>query len=198
MEQSPWQHKYITITFKPVTGIPKSQAEMKRLLRKRITQKIEGDPSAYNTIQMWEEFFNLKNLKRNFAHGIPALEAFKKDLEPERFRKILTIKLERRKMQPSSVVSWIDLLMYHKSWVALIGAEYPERTGQIDEWERLFRLHMLYEQMCLSTAKLRSIFKKAHDIDSAMPSAKPVLRDMQETTDEIMLHFRLCLRNESS
>jgi len=195
VQRAPWQHRYITITFKPFHSRAKSESEMQRLLRERIIKKIKGDPSVYNSMEMWQAFYGLKRLNKNFTHGIRGFEAFHRDLQPERFKKILALKLQRRKMQPSSVVSWIDLIMYHKAWVALIGAEYLERTGQIEEWQRVFRLHMLYEEMCLSTAKLRSIFKATNDVENAMPKARPVLMDMQNTIDEIISHLRLYLTN---
>ena len=193
VQRAPWQHRYITITFKPSNRTAKSETEVQLLLQERIVKKIKGDPSVYNSVEMWQSFFGLKRLNRNFTQGIGGLKAFSRDLQPEKFKKILALKQQRQKMQPSSVVSWIDLIMYHKAWVALIGSEYLEITGQIEEWQRLFRLHMLYEQMHMSTAKLRSIFKATDDVDKAMPMATPVLLDMQKTVDEIIAHLRLNL-----
>jgi hypothetical protein len=137
-------------------------------------------------MEMWRTFFGIERLNRNFTHGIRGLEAFKRDLNPERFKKILALKQQRRSMKPSSVVSWIDLIMYHKAWVSLIGAEYLEETGQIEKWQWLFRLHILYEQMWISTSKLRSIFKASNDVDNVMPNAKPVLMDLQKSIDEMI------------
>jgi len=194
VERTPWQHRYITITFKPSDRPAKSDAERRRLLKKRIVKKIKGDSSVYNSVEMWRAFFGMKRLDKNFIHGIHGLKAFKKDLQPERFRKILALKLQKRRMQPASVVSWIDLAMYHKAWVALIGAEYLEETGQIDEWQWLFRLHILYEKMWMATSKLRSIFKKTNNVESAMPMVRPLLIDMQKTVDEIINHFQLYLK----
>jgi hypothetical protein len=88
---------------------------------------------------------------------------------------------------------WVHDILWDIAWVAFIGSEYLEITGQIEEWQRLFRLHMLYEQMHMSTAKLRSIFKATDDVDKAMPMATPVLLDMQKTVDEIIAHLRLNL-----
>lgn len=193
VQRAPWQHRYITITFKPSTSPAKSRAEMQRLLKKRIIKKIKGDPTVYNSLEMWQTFYDQKRLNRNFTHGIQGFKAFKRDLQADRFKRILALKLKHRNMQPSSVVSWIDLIMYHKAWVALIGAEYCEKTGHIKEWQRLFRLHMFYEQMCLSTAKLRSLFKATNDVDNAMPEVMPVLKDMQKTIDEMIAYFRLYL-----
>lgn len=195
VERTPWQHRYITITFRPSGEAAKSETEMKDLLRERIAKKIKGDPSVYNSLEMWQAFFGITNAKRNFVHGIPALEAFRKDLRPERFVKILAAKFKKRKMKPSSVVSWLDLIMYHKAWVALIASEYLEETGQIEEWLRLFRLHMLYEQMWMSTTELRSIFKKTNNIGQAMPRVEPLLTDMQNTIDQIIHHLRSYLRS---
>jgi len=189
VQRTPWQHRYITITFEPTGRPEKGETEINRLVKKRIVEKIKGDPSAYNSVEMWQEFFGRERIG-NFKRGLSGLEAFKRDLQPERFEKILAFKLKRHKMQPSSVVSWIDLVVYHKAWIALIGAEYLEKSGQIDNWQRLFRLHMLYEKLGMSTAKLRSIFKADNDLDSAMPPAGPVLKEMQKTIDEMIAHLK--------
>ena len=196
VERAPWQHRYITVTFRPSSVPAKSEKEMQNLLRERILKKIKGDPSVYNSMEMWRTFFGIERLNRNFTHGIRGLEAFKRDLNPERFKKILALKQQRRSMKPSSVVSWIDLIMYHKAWVSLIGAEYLEETGQIEKWQWLFRLHILYEQMWISTSKLRSIFKASNDVDNVMPNAKPVLMDLQKSIDEMISHFRLYLKKD--
>jgi hypothetical protein len=196
VERAPWQHRYITVAFKPADKPAKTEEEMQRLLHERIIKKIEGDPSVYNAMDMWRSFFGLEKLTRNFLHGIRGLEAFRRDLQPERFKRILALKLQRRKMQPASVVSWIDLNVYHRAWVTLIGAEYLEEAGQMEEWQWLFRLHMLYEQMWVSTSKLRSIFKVTNDVDAAMPRVRPVLMNMQRTIDEMIHHFQLYKREK--
>lgn len=83
----------------------------------------------YDSVEIWREFFCMPRLKKNFAHGIKGLEAFKTDLHPERFKRILAAKLQKRNMKPVEVVSWIDLNMYHNFWVAMISAEYLEEIG---------------------------------------------------------------------
>ena len=194
VQRSPWQHRYITVVFNRSGSSPKNEREIQTLLKKRIQQKILGDDSVYDSVEMWREFFCMPRLNKNFVHGIKGLEAFKTDLQPERFKRILAAKLEKRKMKPVEVVSWIDLNMYHNAWVAMISADYLEEIGQIDEWLWLLRLHIFYEQLWMSSAKLRSVFKTIDNVGQAMALISPVLKNMRNTIDAIIEHFRLHLR----
>ena len=194
VERAPWQHRYITIIFKKTNRLPKGEKEIRALLKKRIIKKIKGDPSVYDSVEMWRSFFRLKRVKKSFAHGIKGLKLFKKDLQPERFKRILIFKMKKRNIMPVEVVSWLDLNIYHSSFIASISAEYLEARGKTMEWEWLFRLHLLYEKLRISSLKLRLLFKTTPDLYQAVEKSKPILVQMRKTIDEMINHFQLYLK----
>lgn len=193
VERSPRQHRYITITFKRTTTPPKSEREIERLLKERIVRNIKGDSAVYNKPEMWRSFYRVKKVRR-FEHGLKGLKAFKTDLDPGRFKKILRAKMEKSKIKPVEAISWIDLNVYHYSFIASISAEYLEEEGRIKEWEWMFDLHLLYEKLWVSTTKLRSIFKSTAELDQAVVKSKSILKEMGQTIDEMIKHFKLYLR----
>lgn len=196
IERAPRQHRYITIAFTRTTIPAKSEGEIERLLQGRIARKIEGDPAVYDGPEMWRSFYGIAKIAR-FEHGLRGLKALKNDLYSERFKKILNFKMKKSNRRPVEVVSWIDLNVYHYSFITSNSAEYLEKEGRIKEWEWLFNLHLLYEKLWVSTTKIRSVFKNIGDLDQAVTKSKPMLKDMRGTIDDMMHHFQYYLKELS-
>jgi len=187
------QHRYITITFKRGRGPAKTEAEIETLLKERIRKKIAGDPSAYDSPAMWQEFYRLAKA-REFAHGLKAIRAFREDLQPKLFGRILAAKRDRTKIQPAGTVSWLDLGVYHQAYMALVSAEYLEEEGRLKDWEWIQQLAIHYFQLWLATSKLRALFKAEPDLDRALAQSGGILQEMDRGLARIEEHFQNGLR----
>jgi hypothetical protein len=184
--------KYVTITFKK-GGLPRKDGnEAEKLVRERIIRKLKGDSSVFDTVETWRAHYRFEKF-RGFQFGGKALKAFRDDLDPGEFKKILKAHAERQR-KPSVVISWIDINVNHFSSLTAVSAEYLEEAGKMKEWEWLYQYRMLYEKLRVSTAKLRSIFRSTENLDKAVEGSSPLLKDMRKTIDEMSNHVDLYLR----
>lgn len=167
----------------------KDDKEIERLVRDRIMKKLRGDPSVFDTVEMWRAHY-LNEKFPGFQHGLKALKAFKNDLEPAEFKKILKGHTERQR-KPLIVISWIDITVNHFSSLNAVSAEYLEEMGRMKEWEWLFKYRILYEKLRVSTAQLRSIFRSVENIDHGVEMSKPILKEMRQTVDEMISQVEL-------
>lgn len=103
-----------------------------------------------------------------YQHGLKAWQAFKKDLEPQEFKKIVQRFGEGKQRKPAMLISWMDINVNHFASLTAVSAEYLEEKGMMKKWEWLFKYRMLYEKMRVSTIKLRSIFKSTEDVNQAV------------------------------
>lgn len=181
--------KYVTITFKKEGGIRKDDNEIEALVRERVTKKLKGDPSVFDTAEMWRAYYRNEKFP-GFQHGMKALKAFKNDLEPAEFKKILKGHMERQR-KPLVVISWVDITVNHFSSLTAVSAEYLEEIGRMKEWEWLYQYRMLYEKLRVSTAKLRSIFRANENLDQAVETSTPILKEMRQAIDEMINHIEL-------
>jgi len=178
--------KYVTITFKRNGGPRKDEKEIENLVRERIIKKLKGDPSVYDTVEMWRAYYRNEKFP-GFQHGVKALKAFRNDLEPAEFKKILK-GYEGRQQKPLVTISWMDINVNHMSSLTAVSAEYLEESGRMKEWAWLFKSRMLYEKLRVSTAKLRSVFKSTEDLYQAVEMSAPILKEMRQTIDEMIDH----------
>jgi len=186
--------KYVTITFKKGEGPRKSDPEMESLVKERIIKKLKGDPSVYDTLEMWRAHFRNEKFP-GYQHGLKAWQAFKKDLEPQEFKKIVQRFGEGKQRKPVMLISWMDIHVNHFTSLTAVSAEYLEEKGMMKEWEWLFKYRMLYEKMRVSTIQIRSIFKSTEDIDKAVEASAPHLKEMAKTVDEAIKHIESYVRS---
>lgn len=188
-------HKYIIKVFKK-TGEPhKGEHEIQELVKQRIIQKLKGDPSVYDTPEMWRSYFGIEKTPR-VKYGLGGLKSFRDDLKPYSFKSILKLS-KMRGMRPVDRLSYLNLFVYHRSMLTSIAAEYLEANNRIQEWEWLFELHMLYEKLWLSTTKLCSIFRSSQGLSQAVDSSNPVLEEMRGTIDQMIGHIQSYLKSHS-
>jgi hypothetical protein len=193
----PEQHKYITITFKSSNEPRKSDEEIDRLVKNRIIKKLRGDPSVYDSLESWRSIYNNDRFP-GFLYSREALVAFKNDLYPAKFERILKFRHENSNIEPADIISWLDLWIYHQSNIAFVTAEYLEESGKLKEWEWLFNYHILYEKLRSSTRMLRSVFKNNGNIDQAIEKCKPILEKMRLKVNEMISHIELYLEQSKS
>jgi|GEM_PF-5124924 len=77
---------------------------------------------------MWQEFYRPAKA-REFAPGLKAIRAFREDLQPKLFGRILAAERARTRIQPAGTVSWLDLGVHHQAYLALVSADYLEEAG---------------------------------------------------------------------
>ncbi len=196
IELTPRCHKYITKTFKNTGEHPKSEQEIESLVKERIIKKLKGNPSVYDKPEMWSSFFGIERVLK-FEYGLNGLKAFRNDLEPESFKKVLRYRMSGRLKRPADLLSYLNLWIYHYTFLTSITAEHLEANGRLREWEWLFNLHLLYEKLWVSTTKLHSIFKSTEDLDQAINNSKPILKEMRGTIDEMSKHIQSYLKEFS-
>ena len=194
---TPPQHKYITVTFKKSDTPRKDDREIDRLVKDRVIKKIQGNPSVYDKLETWRLFYTYDRFP-GFLYSNKALAAFKDDLYPGKFARILKFHQQSRNVNPADIISWLDLWVYHYSYVASVSAEYLEENGRLKEWEWLFNHHILYEKLWASTTLLRSVFKNDKNVNQAVEKSKPILKKMRLTIDEMIKHFELYLEQPKS
>lgn len=192
IEETPLPHRYITITFKKIRTIYNYNTIEERV-KDRIIKKINGDPVVYDFLEIWQEFFDNPQFK-GFEYGIKGLEAFKRDLEPDTFKELLRKSKKSKGIEPLDIVSYINLNIYHYSFITSISAEYLEEKRRIKEWEWLFNLHLFYEILWVSTTHIRDIFKNNNNLDEAVKKSEPYLLEMKITIDDMIKHFKNYLR----
>ncbi len=183
--------KYVTITFKKEGATRKDENEIESLVKERIIKKLKGDPSVYDSVEMWRAHYENEKFQ-GFQNGLKALKALQRDLEPEEFKRILKAQIGRGK-KPLPFIAWMDININHMTSLTAVSAEYLEEKGMIKEWEWLFKHRMLYEKLRVPTAKLRSIFKSTEDLDQAVEQSTPLLKEMRQTIDEMINHVELYL-----
>ncbi|MBW1713659.1 MAG: hypothetical protein JRJ59_10980, partial [Deltaproteobacteria bacterium] len=123
-----------------------------------------------------------------------AIKAFRQDLKPKTLGRILAAKRDKAKIPPVGTISWLDLNVYHQAHMALVSAEHLEETGQIEEWEWLYRLSILYQELWLSTTKLRAVFKAERDLDRALDRSGGIIKAMDQTLSQIEAHYQSRLK----
>lgn len=189
-------HQYIIKVFKK-TGKPrKAEHEIQELVSQRIIKKLKGDATAYDTPDMWRSFFDIRKTPK-VKHGLEGLKAFKDDLKPHRFKKILEFVNRKRGQRPVGRLTYLNLFIYHRSMLTSIAAEYLEANNRIEEWKWLLELHMLYEKLWTSTTEICSIFRSSQGLGQAVDSSRPTLQEMRETISEMIGHMQSYLKNHS-
>lgn len=182
------QHRYITIAFKRGANPAMSKERIEGLTRKRLRARVAGDDSVYDTKEMWAKFFN-RPAKRGFTHGVKAIRAFRADLAPNMFGRLLAAKQKRTKIRPIDVVSWLNLNIYHQAWMTMVSAEYLEKEGRLNEWEWSYKLALLFHELNIASTKLRAIFKAEPHLDKALAKSKAVLGQMDQALARIEEHM---------
>jgi hypothetical protein len=192
------QLQRITHTYYDPT--PKNPTDLKNLrfqeieaqVQERMIGKIRGNPHLYDTEETWQLFLG-SGWSGSITFGAKnGLNALLIDLAPNRLHEILNT-AERN---PLDMVSYLDLGIYHYSHIAGLSAEHLEEQGKIDEWEWMFKLHILYERMQLSTAQIRSIFKthytvkRGNQLQNAIDESVDHLSNLQRTIRKLKDHFR--------
>jgi hypothetical protein len=191
------QHQYITIAYYPPSS-PRMRPvgfDPDALTRQRIRDKIAGAAAAYESPELWQEFFGAQ-WQGQISYGIAGLQALKTDLEENNFQRILAAK-EAENYPPLDAVSYLDLGIYHYANIVAIGAEYLEEREYMDEWEWHLRLHILYNRLWIATSHIRSIFKRYYlntrggrnRLANAMAEAAAHLYDMRVIIDEMIAHL---------
>jgi hypothetical protein len=190
------QHQYITLAYYPPPSPPMRHINFDpdAVARQRIRDKITGAAAAYESPEIWQEYFG-PTWQDQFSYGIPGLQDLKTDLEENNFQRILALR-EAENYPPLDVVSYLDLWAYHYANIVAISAEYLEEKERMDEWEWHIRLHILYDRLWIATAHIRSIFKR-HYLDTrgrnrlanAMEESAAHLYDMRTIIDEMIDHL---------
>lgn len=183
--KTPQRHRYIIKAFQHTGNPRKDQPEIQRMVKERIIKKLKGDRSAYDSASMWRAYFGTGENPPT-AYGAEGLHAFKHDLEPKRFKRILTYAEKNRGMQPLDRLTYLNLGIYHRVMLTFITAEYLEANNKIEDWKWLTELHMLYEKLWISTTEICSIFRGAQGIDQAVDKCGPPLASMRKTLAEMI------------
>jgi hypothetical protein len=187
------QHRYITIAFKRGAHKAMSEEQIEALIRKRLRARVAGDDSVYDTKEMWAEFFH-RPARRGFAHGVNAIRAFRADLDPNMFGRLLAARQKRTTIRPVDLISWLDLNIYHQAWMTMVSAEYLEKEGRLNEWAWSYKLALLFHELNIASTKLRAIFKAEPHLDMALTKSRAVLREIDQALARIEQHMINFLR----
>ncbi|MFC2053580.1 hypothetical protein ACFLV7_04670 [Chloroflexota bacterium] len=191
------QLQRITHTYYDPTPNPSSKLknlplyEIEEQVQERMIGKINGDPLLHDTEETWKLFLG-SGWSGFIAYGADdGLDALLIDLVPRRLYAII----DEADRYPLDMVSYLDLGVYHYAHIAGISAEHLEEQGRIDEWEWMFKLHILYERMQLSTARIRSIFKthyteqRKDTLQNAIEESQDHLSNLRGTIRKVKNHF---------
>ena len=193
------QHKYITITYYPkIRPIGHSRkvllGDPDTTVQRRIQQRLMGNPEVYDGPETWQEFFG-SEWSGDIRYGQEGLEFLKGDLDHSCIGEKLGQLESAIGMHPLDTISYLDLGVYHYSYITSISSEYLEELGRIKEWEWLFKLHLLYEHLWIATSNIRSIFKryyqqeKVEPLSNAVNDSRDYLDNMQRIIDKMIYHF---------
>jgi hypothetical protein len=171
--------KYATMAYLRTDRTPKDRKTVEELVRKRIVKKLKGDPAAY-----------VKNPPKRYLYGINALKGLKADLTPDRFVRIIEGRMKKRNVPAVEVPVGMKLAFYQHKFMASLAAEYLESQRQMEEWEWLSKLAILYEQLYIDSVKLVPIVMSTNDKKKWARKSAPILKDMRRTIDETVKHMQ--------
>ncbi|MBM4327020.1 MAG: hypothetical protein FJ118_07635 [Deltaproteobacteria bacterium] len=178
------EFKYVTIAYLKTSSSSVDDASIGRLVSERARKKVAGDPGAYHRDRPERHLF-----------GLPALRAFRDDLEPRTFFSILNERVRRQNISPLEVLALLKLVLYQQAFMTSLASEYLEQERMIDELEWLGTLSLLYRKLYLSHLKLFQVVRENEHKDTWLKKGEPALREMRRTVDEIVVHFEKYLRS---
>jgi hypothetical protein len=143
------------------------------LLEERIEKKAKGNLEVYDVMA-------------GGKYGVDALVAFREDLEPERFSRILKERMLQEDFHPLEVITQLNMGVYQYYHVTYITADYLEAARKIKDWEWMFHLHMSYGKLYILSQKLATIFRSGQDFEQSLTNSRPVLDEMREILAEII------------
>lgn len=166
--------KYVTHVFlkSPFSGI---EDRLKEVVE-RNKKKLRGDPRVYPESYVgW-----------GFVFGLAGLRAFKEDLFPKNFRRIIK-EMERRGITAYETTTWMGLCMYQYSFLSNFGAKYLKMIGKTDQEQRLLKKrHALYDRLHSSSLQLNSVFMASGNIAEKIVECEPTLEKMRKAIDEMI------------
>jgi hypothetical protein len=171
--------KYTTIAYVPTGKPQKGEEEIQKQVHNRIIRKIQGDPDAY-----------IGERHPRYKFGIKAFEAFKEDLNPSTFSRILEGRTERQDISPLEILVLMKLSLYQQMFVTSLAAEYLEEVRRVSDWEWMSHLNVQYHQLYISTMKLVSAATSTEDKKQWSNGFKPVLQEMQRNLDATINHMK--------
>ena len=174
VEDLPLMTRYCLRVFTRGNVPAKDQSLIEKMVQQRILKKLKGDAAVYD------------KTKENCLYGLKGLEEFKNDLLPGEFARILEERMQKAKINPSEVLSYLNMGLYQHSYIISIAAEYLESESKEQEWRWLSRLHILYEKLYILNARLISIFKDNYDLVGDLNKSEPTLLEMRNVLDELI------------
>jgi hypothetical protein len=166
--------KYLTHVFlkTPFSGIE----DREKAVGERNQKRLRGDASVYSKSYVGQ----------GFVFGLAGLRAFKEDLSPENFRRIMEEK-ELWGITAIERTTWMSLFMYQYSFLSNLGANYLKAIGKTNQEQKLLKkLHTLYDRLRGSSEKLNSVFRRSKSMTKAIVKCEPILEEMRKTTAEII------------
>ncbi|MEW6115247.1 MAG: hypothetical protein AB1664_24165 [Thermodesulfobacteriota bacterium] len=181
------EFKYVTVAYLKTSSPLRDEATIEKLVLQRARKKVAGDPAVYHQDRPERHLF-----------GLSALRAFRDDLEPQTFFRILDEREKQQNISPLEVLVLIKLALYQQVFMTSLASEYLEQQRMIDEWEWLSALNLLYRKLYISHLKLVQVVRENDNKKAWRKRAEPVLGEMRRTLDEMIAHFEKYLRLRSS
>lgn len=169
--------KYYTRVFYPGRSAVVNESSKVAMIEQRIIKKIEGDPLVYDKETEY------------FLYGLKGITALRDDLEIDKFSQILRNRLQKEGVLPREVIGYLSLGLYQYAYITAVTASYLDAVGNAVEFERMSRLHALYEKLYALNWKLLSIFRPNSDFEEAVIRSGPVLEELRMALSELKSFF---------
>ncbi|MBU0547292.1 MAG: C39 family peptidase [Candidatus Omnitrophica bacterium] len=169
--------KYYTRVFYPDRSAVVDESSKAAMITQRIIKKIEGDPLVYD------------KETEHFLYGLKGVTALRYDLEIDKFSEILKNRLKKDGVLPREVIGYLSLGLYQYAYITAVTAGYLDAVGNTVEFEKMSRLHSLYEELYTLNRKLLSIFRPNPDFEEAIIRSGPVLEELRMSLSELKSFF---------